>query len=97
MTDPAIQAAPMSDLTRDRAQAILTLAERTWWPLLAAERQEARDAVLWLARTLLEALDTIDKAKALHEMTLGDHRVCAHRCGADWPCPTWQALDGGNE
>lgn len=79
----------MSDLpVRDRVQAILTLAE-------AAVRPAATE-VKWALSRLLEALDTIDKARDLHQRRndgLGDFCVVC----AVWPCPTWLALDGGNE
>lgn len=52
-----------------------------------------------VAARLLEALDTIDRARELHRAfwshQLGDRACCL--CRVRWPCPTWQALNGGNE
>ena len=54
----------------------------------------ARTEVPWLCAALLEALDTIDKARALHVRAIAA-KVC-RECGDSWPCPTWQALNPQN-
>jgi hypothetical protein len=128
----------MSDLLRDRVQAIQKLAEAATEGPWGAETYEvrmdnrhsyllrtigapgiklrmtafaedvafvaaARTEVPWLAAALLEALDTIDKARQLHsprEWALMNGSGSYQRCDAClkvWPCPTWQALNGGNE
>jgi len=66
--------------------------ERAWTDarFIAAARTE----VPWLSAALLEALDTIDKAKRLH---FDKGNGFCYDCDSGWPCPTWQALNGGNE
>jgi hypothetical protein len=83
---------------RDRVTAILTLAEAA----TPGSWESACNALPELCRLALEALDTIDKAKALHwPVGLIAHDGVEYTgCGVciiSWPCPTWQALSGGNE
>jgi hypothetical protein len=58
---------------------------------IAAARNDAPE----VARQLLEALNRIEAAKALHWSTAAYKRLPAvcHNCGDPWPCATWLALN----
>jgi len=97
----------MSDLTRGRVQAIQKLAEkviadRSRGVISSHDVAVVLSGVPGVCAALLEDLDTIDKARELH-MPVGEPAHC--RACSDpgagywrtWPCPTWQALNGGNE
>ena len=77
----------------------LRAEERHWWAdtIMAAIETLTRDD---------SAAEAIERVRALHvrgdewcgyhESALcEDARAYCYECGADWPCPTIQALDGG--
>jgi hypothetical protein len=102
----------MSDLpVRDRVTAILTLAEAAKKALdfakpsdvmfVAQFQHTAASEAPWLARMLLEALDTIDRVNAL--FAGGPDTSCRTVWDGEIECVSVpiedlrQALDGGNE
>lgn len=92
-----------------RSNAVVTALRQAADHLRAEERHWWADTIMAAIETLASegsAVDAIERVRALHasgDEWCGYHNsalcecanVYCEECGADWPCPTVQALDGG--